>query len=312
MNASLIRSLLRVYPRSWRARYGEELADLIQEASTLGDRSKFGLVVDVLASGSAERLRSIGFLNNGISASAKIHGGIQQILWAWIIFVIGGIGVAKSSEYWSVAVPITSRLLPSVAFNVLVGGSIFVSSIGLLAALLASGRLIRFLRNGGWKKIRRQVLSATFLTLIAFTSLVSLSWWGHQLAFAQRNGTDLIYSVAFLIWVFLFISSLAAWAIAGATTIRELGFTDKLLTLQARSSFFVLAAMVVMAVATATWWAALAQRAPWFLAGTAAGSRGTILPINLLFAGVFMLAGVGLGSSGAIGIQRSRRSLQLS
>jgi hypothetical protein len=307
MSPVAVRAFLRIYPRSWRERYGDELIELIHEARTNGDRSEFRLGLNVFKAGSVERLRSVGLLNTGVTSNEKVQSGVQQILWSWIIFVIGGIGVAKAAEYWTSAVPPTKRLLPTVAFNALIIGSIFGTCAVIFGLILSTRPLVIFLRSGGWKKIRRYVLSATALTIVATVALVLLSGWAHYLTQTQRNGSDTLYMVAILIWIFIFISGLVAWTIAAVVTARELDFKGRLLNIQALLSLFLVAAMFLMLIGTSIWWGALARTAPWFLAGTASGTRGTSIPVNLVVAISFMLAGTALGMAGAFSVQRNVR-----
>jgi hypothetical protein len=58
-------------------------------------------------------------------------------------------------------------------------------------------------------------------------------------------------------------------------------------------------AMVVMTVATAFWWAALARSAPWFLAGAPTGSASASLAPNLLAAMSLMLLAAAAAVAGA-------------
>ena len=79
--------LLRAYPCWWRARYGDELLALL-EAQPLTWRVR----ADVVVAGLGERLRGSGPPQ-------------LRVLWAWALFVIGGMGFQKTSEHWQVVVP---------------------------------------------------------------------------------------------------------------------------------------------------------------------------------------------------------------
>ena len=57
--------LLRWYPPAWRARYGEELEELIAEA-TGGGRVPWRTRLDIARSGTRERLRASGLTGDGV------------------------------------------------------------------------------------------------------------------------------------------------------------------------------------------------------------------------------------------------------
>ncbi len=303
------RALLRIYPPAWRDRYGDELSSVIHEARASGAGSSLSISIDVLSAGIVERMRSVGLVGTGLTPEERTTSGVLRVLWAWIIFVLGGIGVAKAAEYWANAVPSASRKLPSTAYETLVIASL-IGSVAVVGGLaLTSRTLITFLRQGGWPKVRRGVLRAAVLTLVTAVALVAVSGWAHQLDHAQRNGSDSLYSAAILAWILLFVSCLVAWTIAAVSTARLLGLKRPVLALETFASFAVVGTMIVMTIATAIWWAAVARSAPWYLAGTTQGAHGSILPLNLVVSGIFMLAGTGLASSGAVRAMRNLRDV---
>ena len=144
------------------------------------------------------------------------------------------------------------------------------------------------------------ILRAFILSLLSVGALVVVAFWAHHLTYAERNGADTLYSVAVLGWAVLGAGCLFAWVIAAVRTARELILSELLVIAETLISFVVLTTMLVMAVSTATWWIAVARSAPWYFAGTAPGTPGTVVPLNLLVAGVFMLIGVSLGVSGVL------------
>ena len=91
--------LLRAYPRRWRERYGDELVALL-EAEPLTWRTR----TNVLTAGLRERLRGSGPPQ-------------LRVLWAWSLFVIGGMAFQKSSEHWQLVVPTGDRAVPTAAFD---------------------------------------------------------------------------------------------------------------------------------------------------------------------------------------------------
>ena len=78
---------LHAYPRRWRERYGEELLALLEE-----EPFTWRARANVLLAGLGERLRGSG-------------PPPLRVLWAWTLFVIGGMAFQKASEHWQVVVP---------------------------------------------------------------------------------------------------------------------------------------------------------------------------------------------------------------
>ena len=297
-----IRGLLRLYPRAWRARYGDELTDLILQAS--GSRGPcLRLTADVALAGIRERLRAIGSLGNDLTPGDRTQSGVLLVMWSWMLFVLGGIGVQKAAEHWKAAVPTAKAGVPEVAFGVL----LVVAAIGsvlVLAGITCGARaLAPFLRAGGWKHIRRPIYRASAITGLTVTGLLALSIWAHNLSLAQRNGHNSAYSAAVLIWALLFAGCLFTWAAAAVSVVRYLNLKPRLLTIETRIAAAVTAMMATMTIASAIWWAAVAHTAPWFFAGTAPGTQGTVAPLNLLIPVAFMLTATLLASLG------TRRSL---
>jgi hypothetical protein len=276
-----IRGLLRFYPRAWRARYGDELASLILQAS--GNRGpSLRLNINVALAGIRERLRAIGLLGNDLTPHDRTQSGVLLVMWAWMLFILGGIGVEKASEHWKAAVPATNTGLPEVAFAVVVIAAA-VGSVLVFAGVTLVGRaLMPFLRAGGWRQIRRPIFRAGAMTGLAAIGLASLSIWAHHLTFAQRN--------------------LLTWAAAAVSTARRLNLKPRLLALETSVAAAVTATMAVITIASAIWWGAVAHSAPWFFAGTAPGTAGTVDPLNLVIPVAFMLSATLLAS---IGVRRS-------
>lgn len=306
MSARSIRALLRLYPRGWRERYGEELAAAIVQAGSEG-ASGIHLGLDVAAAGVAERLRSAGLIGDGLDREGRARGGLLLVLAAWVLFAVGGIGVEKASEHWAGAVGASVRDLPRAAFETFFVAAA-LTSLGVLAGVALTAASLRgFIRAGGLPAIRRPLSVAVVLTVAAGVALVPLALWAHRLTNAQRNGHDAAYTAGFLGWVAVFLAGLAAWTVAALVTARRLELGRRLLELESGLAVAVSGSMVLMTAATCVWWGAVARSAPWFLAGTRAGSGGTVAPANLVLPALLMLVASVLGVAGAA---RARRNLR--
>ena len=296
--------LLRMYPPAWRARYGEELEALIVESSG-GEWVPWRVRADVARAGARERLRAAGLAGDSAPGD-RVRGGVLLTLCAWALFVIGGVGVQKFSEHWQDVTPAASRGLPSAAF----AGLVIVAGVGsafVLAAIgLALPSLATFLRGGGWPQVRRPVLAAAALTGVAGAATVALLLWARGLTARQRDGLDAAYGTAFVAWAGLMAVCLFAWTGAAVAAARRLELPAATLRAHAWIACAVTVAMGVMTAGTAIWWAALADAAPWFLAGRPVGSSASGLAPQLLCATGLMLVACLLGATGA---QRALRAL---
>lgn len=307
MSGISLQALLRFYPRAWRARYGDELAALIMQSSG-SRRPPWRVSSDIVLAGCRERLRAAGIAGDGLTPHDRAQSGVMLVLWAWVLFVLGGIGVAKVSEHWQAAVALSSRGLPAAAFDALVIAAAIGSLLVLSGIALTCLNLRRFLSAGGWTKVRRPVIRAAILTVLLVVATILLADWAHHLTNLQRNGHDNAYTGVFVLWILLFVACLFSWATATAVTARQIGIRERLLAVETSLAVAVSVAMTVMTVATAVWWGAVAQSAPWFFAGTRPGSVGTVLPLNLVIPACLMVIATALGTGGAARAIRNVRS----
>ena len=122
VNRWAIAALLLLFPRAWRARYGEELTQLVAETSRAGSH-RGGSAVIWCARPPPNAHGASGSSVIALSRTDRATGGCLAVLWAWVAFVVAGTVVQKASEHWQGAVPAGDRALPTVAFSVLVAGA---------------------------------------------------------------------------------------------------------------------------------------------------------------------------------------------
>ena len=288
--------ILRAYPPAWRARYGEELAALI-EALDGGSRMSIRDRLDIVRSGVAERLHTFGL--SGVPPRERAREGSLLVLYGWVLFVIGGFGVAKASEHWQAVTPAGRQGLPSGAFAVLFDSAGVGSALVLIGVAVALPSLWASIRSGGWARLRWPIVRAGLVSLLWVVSTFGLARWAHSLTPGERNGGDAFYSGVFLVWVLLFATCLFVWAAAAAATARQLLFRAGRCGSRFGSAASVTVAMAVMTAATIVWWGALASAAPWFFAGRSVGSGGSGLVLNMVVPAAMMLCATALGLIGA-------------
>ena len=242
--------LLCVYPRAWRERYGDELVALL-EAEPLTWRVR----MNVIGAGMRQRLRGPG--------RAEL-----RMLWAWSLFVIGGMAFQKTSEHWQMVVPQADRAIPTAAFDIVQAAAVVGSAAVLGGVALMFPAFVRDLRSGGWPAVRRPIVVATTATTVGCCALIAV---------ALDHGV-----VAASVFVASALASLFAWTHAAGVAARRLP------PLRAHRPLarIVGATMLVITAAAAAWFAAVTAHAPSFV-GVA----------QLTVTATFMLAGTALAAS---------------
>lgn len=86
------RRLLRCCPPAWRARYGEEFAQLLVDDSTERPRSA-RRTADVVFSGLLARLARAGILGDALEAEAQMRASVALLAGAVSVFLILGISL---------------------------------------------------------------------------------------------------------------------------------------------------------------------------------------------------------------------------
>ena len=295
--------LLRIYPAAWRARYGEEFEALLEELDGVARMSRHDRI-DVMRAGVGERLHVFGLA--GLPPRERAREGSLLVLWAWTLFVLGGIGVQKASEHWQAVTPPAKQGLPAAAFDVLVVVAGAGSALVQLGVALVLPRLVALIRGGGWAQIRRPIIRAGLLSMLTAAATILLAQWAHSLSPAARNGHDVAYSGAFAVWAIFVAVCLFAWSAAAAATTRRLALSVGLLRVEASLGAAVAVAMAVMTIATAVWWEAVATTAPWFFEGRPVGSNTSVLVANMIAPMLLMLCATSLG---AVGSMRALRAI---
>lgn len=298
--------VLRWYPASWRRRYGEELAALLED--TYGARAvPLRCRLSLLRAGSVERLRASGLLGASTPPSDGVRAGSLLVLWAWAVFMVAGAGFANLAENWVTALPAGSSRLPAAGYDVVYCAGLAGGVILLLAAGVCVPAFVRFLRGGGWPAIRRRLLLAAGVTVVTMAAVTAMAVWAHQLDSSQRNGGLWTYSLLAGVVALLITATIAAWTAAGSAAARRLELPARVVRYCGALAVALTLVMAALVGGTVTWWSAIASRAPWFLDGTAPGTAGTVAPLALVIVGTLMVLGLILA---VIGARRAATSLR--
>jgi len=253
--------LLRLYPRAWRVRYGAELEELIL-ASSAG-RVSWRVRANVVGGAFRERLRSAG-LSGDAPPHEQARGGALLALCAWVVFVVGGLGVQKFSEHWQAATQPGIVRFPSLAydaFDALVAAAAVGSALVLIGIAVTLPALIRFLREGGWPLVRRRIVVAVASTAVAGAFVAWLAVWARGLTEAGRNGGDHAYVGLAAVTLAAVLVCLAAWTAAAVACARRIHLPLVTLVLEAVLAVGVTLSMATMTAAMLTWWVVFARSA---------------------------------------------------
>ncbi|HLK42173.1 MAG TPA: hypothetical protein VKV34_02440 [Thermoleophilia bacterium] len=297
--------LLRWYPEAWRARYGDELIAFMED--TYGDRrpplrARLGIV----RAGIAERLTSFGFGSN-VDPATRTRGGALLVLCGWACFVVAGLGFAKFTEYWDNATPPGQRRLPEDAFNLIVGAAIVAAILLAAAAVAVVPALMRHLRDGGWRAIRRPVERAAAVSIFTGVWGAGVVLVAHRLTPAQRNGQAPGYGIFALMLLLLVVTTIALWVTAAIATAPHVELAPRLLAAEGAIALAMSVAMTAILSGTVVWWAAEALHARSVLADAITGSSGSATPPVLVVIGLLMTVGLALAATGSLWVAGSLR-----
>jgi hypothetical protein len=296
--------LQRWYPSAWRERYGDELGALIEDQLE-GRSPTMRFRLQLAVAGLRERAHEACDVGPSASPAERARSGILLVLGGWAAFVVAGTSFAKLAEHYPDALSRPDRMLPTGAFDVVVVAATIAGAFVVLGAGVLLPAFARFIRAGGWPRIRRQVRQAVAVTVIAISLGVGMVGWAGSLSPAQRNGADAAYVAAFVCLALLASGAVALWARAAGAALRRLEFGRSALLVESGLAVVVALSMCAMTVATAIWWGAMATDAPWFLHGARAGSVGSPLDLRLAGTAVLMLGAALVGGFGILRLATS-------
>lgn len=294
-------TLLALYPKAWRRRYGEELDALILEMHADGRDTGPRMRVDLLRAAARERLRGGG------DPSRQVRGGASLVLWAWALFVIGGAILAKTSEHWQQALP--GAAAAHVAFSAFTVIAVVVAAAVVAGIAIPAPAVWRLLRSGGWTRVRRRVLRASALTATVILATVALVTWAHGLTAADRNGHDHLYAAAFVVWGALVAACLFAWTAVATRIAADIRCDRTVLRVMAWLAPAIAVAMAAMTAAMLVWWTVVGGHAPGALTGGSSLAHPSPVVPTLVVAAVLMVIATALGAVGATRAEGARAQL---
>lgn len=193
MSSRLAHLALALYPRSYRRRYGEEMAALVEDAGA-GPKE----VVDLMRGALTAHLRPSPAVAAELDVGERLRVGMGSVLLCWVLFAGAGLALYKTIEGPSFAVAAADHRL-------LGGAHIAIAVIAALATALvllgAAPLVLAALRQGRERRaVRRATATATGYVLAFVVISAALDAIVHPLG-------EISGGLAFGI--------LAAWAVLG-------------------------------------------------------------------------------------------------
>ena len=300
--------LLAWYPPAWRERYGEEFVAMMEDE--LDSRpATIAYRVSVAWSGLHERGHGVGLLGDSVVPAQQARAGSLLVLCSWTAFVLAGARYSQLSEHFARAMPVGTGSLAQLSFD----GVVVLAVAGAVAvatgAAVALPSFTRFLKNGGWTRLRRKVTVAVGLSVLLVALVVPFLIWAHRLSWVQRNGANGAYSGTFVGLALLAAGVLAQWTAVGVTAARHVEFGSRVLRVEATLAVVLATVMAAITGATAIWWGSVGREAPWFLQGTPNGTSVSPFTLNLVLTVTLMVLATSSGLFGGGRIVRSWRAV---
>ena len=265
------RLLLLAYPRRWRDRYEDEVLAFLDDEYA-GGAMPLSAAGNVVATGLVERSRTAVDVADRVDGPTRTSG-LALVAWGWWLCVIGGIAFAKESEHFAstresgpsgflfshMTAVLSAETVPWVAAVALSVMVVLATPAILVAAVAAD--------HDGRRRVRHAAAVAVATAGAAALWIAGLVAWAHTLSSAQRNGANSTYTLVAVATALVVAASLAAAtrvATESFAIVRPRGHRRALVV----GVVAVAASLVVIAVAVAAWWVAVARDAPGFIGPT--------------------------------------------
>jgi hypothetical protein len=299
--------MLRWYPPAWRARYGDELAALMEDmyagSGRVPPRARLGL----MRAGLVERAREAGLVGTAGGPAARVTGGSVLVLCAWGVFMVAGAMFGKFADQWKHGTPTVDHALPTAGYALVFVAAVVAATLVVLGAALVVPAFLGLVRAGRWPEVRAAVWRAVAAAVVATALLGSTLGWARHLSAHDRNGGLPAYSLAFALVCLTVVVAIALGTAAAVAVARRVELEDRLVRVLGLLALGVTGAMVLMFGGVVTWWAAEATHAPAVLAGGIGNGfvyTSRTAPPTLLAAGLLMVIGLSLAVAGSVRVLR--------
>ena len=243
-----LRRLLRWYPRAWRERYGDEFLATVEDVLD-GRTPTLRLRLSVAWAGLRERGHQVR------RTGRRLHAGRNGANWPLLRPAAGYILALLPLDLRASAPPARGWQVTS-ALNAELGFAAFAVAVIVASALLAVPAFGRFLRAGGWPRIRRRVGWAAAVTVAAGGALCWIVIASAARTFDQQLNVPFNLFLGIIVAGALFAVVLGLWADAAKRTARNLGLSHRvratetvLVAVSATAAFMMVSASMLFTAA---------------------------------------------------------------
>lgn len=308
-HADRFERMLRWYPPHWRSKYVEGMAALLEDTYGAG-RVPLKVRVSLMRTGSVERAREIGFIGDSVSSLERQRSGSLLVLCGWGAFMLAGALFAKFTDNWGAANTTADRTLITGLYGVVQWAGAAGMLVVLSAAIVALPSLIRLLRSGDLKIVRRPILRAVCAGAILVATTAALVTWAQHLTVIERNGGLAVYGFAVLVWSLIVSIAVGIITLAVISIARRLEFSRRMIHSLSTLAVVLTSLMFMILAAMITWWSVESVHAPLFMRngiGNGILYSSSAFPLTLIIASLVMSAGLGAATGGALRVVRARR-----
>ncbi len=249
--------LLVAYPPGWRARYGDELDQLVQDLHGNG-RRPMALAADLI------RGAALAWLTEGrIQMNERSKGVLITVLWNWVAFAATAAWFGHDLAVYPTAgeaerIALVHQGVPDSFLVLQAAGAVGVTATACAAVVFGIGAARYALRHG-----RRDLLA-----LMAVPPAVAAAWLGGLALVPHATGSAANLGVA-VGWLLLGVAGIAGSTQAVVKVARSAEFDGRTWRIGAVAGAVVTAAMAVATGATISW--GLIERTSQAHPGDAAG-----------------------------------------
>ncbi len=266
-----IEQLLRIYPREWRVRYGDELKVTIEDCLE-GNPPTLSFLIPLALSGAKQRFAK--YLSAFSPGSSPLSGTMLGII-AWAFALIGCSSFVKLSEHWR-NVPKLSKLPIELIFSDVLRVSGLLSLLCIFAgAAFSAPYYFKMPKGPSKKKVNRRIIWFLLLASAFILSTIALVIFAHHMNSIARNGGNPFFVGVFLTWGTLYAVTVIAGCLSCLEGIRQIKFSVQTINIQVKIGLFGAIFVAAISLSALLMLFLMVVKAPGFLSGGPAGHPGS-------------------------------------
>ena len=292
------------YPRSWRARYGADVEQYLEDRYGNGPLP-LSARLSMVGSGTVERLRAGGIVGSSVDPDIRTRGASLLVLCAWGVFIVAGSAFAKYTEHWPLATPQADHWLPATAMTAVQAAAAAGVLIVLVAGLACLPAFLQFIRSEGCRVLWPLVRPMLWAGIAAGAASAGIVLWSNRLG--PNTTTPLGLRIAGLLTGLVVTGALAVSCGTLIALVYRLRFSARVTRILGILAVAMSMALVVIFAGALTWWISIALHAPWFFGSLVPQSPASPAPLPMIVLGLMMVSGLVLAGIGTLRIAALRR-----